>query len=71
MMETERLTLYSHGSGCGCKIDPAILNRILAGNESEPDDPRLLVGNTFRDDAAVIDLGDGTALISTTDFFMP
>lgn len=70
-METERLTLYSHGSGCGCKIDPGILNRILAGNESEPDDPRLLVGNTFRDDAAVIDLGDGTALISTTDFFMP
>ena len=70
-METQRLTLYSHGSGCGCKIDPAILNRILAGNESEQEDPRLLVGNIQRDDAAVMDLGDGTALISTTDFFMP
>ena len=41
-----------------------------AGNESEPDDPRLLVGEYLRDDAAVIDPGR-TALISTTDFFMP
>ena len=66
-----RLTQYSHGAGCGCKIAPAILDRILAGAGPSRDDDRLLVGNTERDDAAVYDLGDGTAAISTTDFFMP
>jgi len=65
-----RLTQYSHGAGCGCKIAPAVLDRILAGAGKHPD-PRLLVGNEQRDDAAVFDLGDGTALVSTTDFFMP
>ncbi|MCF8236691.1 MAG: selenide, water dikinase SelD [Saprospiraceae bacterium] len=70
-MDEQRLTLYSHGSGCGCKIDPNILDRILAGNDSTLKDGRLLVGNDQRDDAAVLDLGDGSALISTTDFFMP
>ena len=66
-----KLTSYSHGAGCGCKISPAILDRILRSNQSFPTDPRLLVGNEKRDDAAVLDLGNGTALISTTDFFMP
>ncbi len=70
-MDEQRLTLYSHGSGCGCKIDPQILDRILGGSDSAFHDSRLLVGNDQRDDAAVLDLGDGTALISTTDFFMP
>jgi selenide,water dikinase len=65
-----RLTQYSHGAGCGCKIAPAVLDRILAGGGKHPD-PRLLVGNEQRDDAAVFDLGDGTAVVSTTDFFMP
>jgi selenide,water dikinase len=65
-----RLTQYSHGAGCGCKIAPAVLDRILAGAGAHPD-PRLLVGNEQRDDAAVFDLGDGTAVVSTTDFFMP
>lgn len=68
--ETIKLTQYSHGAGCGCKISPAVLDRILHSNEIQVD-PRLLVGNDERDDAAVLDLGNGTALISTTDFFMP
>jgi selenide,water dikinase len=72
-METKefKLTQYSHGAGCGCKISPAILDKILHSNIAAPVDPRLLVGNDKRDDAAVLDLGNGTALISTTDFFMP
>ena len=70
-METIKLTQYSHGAGCGCKISPAILDKILHSPIKTPIDPRLLVGNAERDDAAVLDLGDGNALISTTDFFMP
>jgi selenide,water dikinase len=66
-----RLTQYSHGAGCGCKISPAVLDRILAGTAANLADPRLLVGHEERDDAAVYDLGDGTAIVSTTDFFMP
>ncbi len=70
-METIRLTEYSHGSGCGCKIAPRLLDEILQGSVGMPADPRLLVGNASRDDAAVYDLGDGRSVISTTDFFMP
>lgn len=66
-----KLTQYSHGAGCGCKISPAVLQKMLHGNHSETTFPGLLVGNRESDDAAVFDLGDGTALISTTDFFMP
>ena len=66
-----KLTQYSHGAGCGCKISPAILDKILHSTSMPAADPRLLVGNDKRDDAAVLDLGNGTALISTTDFFMP
>jgi len=68
---TIKLTQYSHGAGCGCKISPALLDKILHSPLPFPADPRLLVGNDKRDDAAVLDLGNGTALISTTDFFMP
>ncbi|SDD62579.1 selenide, water dikinase SelD [Niabella drilacis] len=69
---TYKLTQYSHGAGCGCKISPALLDKILHTAAPVPQaDPRLLVGNDKRDDAAVLDLGNGTALISTTDFFMP
>lgn len=71
MKSSVRLTQYSHGSGCGCKISPAILDRILQTNESGPGLTHLLVGNHSRDDAAVLDMGNGIALISTTDFFMP
>lgn len=66
-----KLTQYSHGAGCGCKISPKILDEILASNITVPDNNKLIVGNHSKDDAAVYDLGNGTALISTTDFFMP
>ncbi|MCP4498994.1 MAG: selenide, water dikinase SelD [Deltaproteobacteria bacterium] len=69
-----RLTQYSHGAGCGCKLSPAVLDRILKSNESFADD-RLLVGNDARDDAAAYLLGDDAddalVALSTTDFFMP
>ncbi|WP_432714033.1 selenide, water dikinase SelD [Pedobacter sp.] len=70
-LEDIKLTQYSHGAGCGCKISPAILDKILHSTNPAIPDSRLLVGNDKRDDAAVLDLGNGTALISTTDFFMP
>jgi selenide,water dikinase len=66
-----KLTQFSRGAGCGCKIAPKVLDEILKTNFAMPADSKLLVGNSSRDDAAVFDLGYGTALISTTDFFMP
>ncbi|MCC7465942.1 MAG: selenide, water dikinase SelD [Saprospiraceae bacterium] len=66
-----RLTQYSHGAGCGCKISPKLLDNILKSGLEKQHFPALLVGNEERDDAAVFDLGDGTAIVSTTDFFMP
>lgn len=77
-----KLTQYSHGAGCGCKISPKILDQILHGQTSGPQKAtfdsgsspvfaQLLVGNDSRDDAAVMDMGNGDAIISTTDFFMP
>jgi len=71
MNETIRLTQYSHGAGCGCKISPKVLDTILKTGIAQDTDKNLLVGNDSRDDAAVYDLGDGTAIISTTDFFLP
>ncbi|MDE9539106.1 selenide, water dikinase SelD [Xenorhabdus bovienii] len=71
-MSTEiRLTQYSHGAGCGCKISPKVLEIILHSEQAKFFDPNLLVGNETRDDAAVYDIGNGTGIISTTDFFMP
>jgi selenide,water dikinase len=69
--EAIRLTQYSHGAGCGCKIAPKVLDQILHTSIPQPHDERLLVGNASRDDAAVYDIGGGQAIISTTDFFMP
>ncbi len=66
-----RLTQYSHGAGCGCKISPQVLDTILHSQIAPFHDPNLLVGNENKDDAAVYDLGNGTGVISTTDFFMP
>lgn len=67
-----KLTQYSHGAGCGCKIAPKVLDQILKHEQHQTSVfTNLLVGNEHRDDAAVLDLEDGTALISTTDFFMP
>ncbi|HWA32628.1 MAG TPA: selenide, water dikinase SelD, partial [Cyclobacteriaceae bacterium] len=66
-----KLTQYSHGAGCGCKISPAVLDKILHSDLPKSKFPSLLVGNESKDDAAVFDLGDGNCIISTTDFFMP
>lgn len=70
-MEKIRLTQYSHGAGCGCKISPQVLDKILHSQIAPFHDPNLLVGNESKDDAAVYDLQNGTAIVSTTDFFMP
>ena len=71
-MDEIKLTSYSHGAGCGCKISPAVLDSILSAGKIEiPPCPNLLVGNDSRDDAAAYDLGNGDAVLSTTDFFMP
>ena len=70
-MQEIKLTEYSHGAGCGCKIAPAVLEIILKTNLLFTLSPNLLVGNATKDDAAVYDIGNGQALISTVDFFMP
>jgi len=70
-MKDIKLTQYSHGAGCGCKISPKVLDQIIANQISEFEDPNLLVGNSTKDDAAVYALDEKTAIISTTDFFMP
>jgi len=70
MEDPIRLTEFSHGGGCGCKIAPADLE-ILLQTDIAPGAESLLVDNSSRDDAAVYDLGNGTAIVSTTDFFMP
>lgn len=70
-MSDIKLTEYSHGAGCGCKISPMLLNEILENASPAISYPQLLVGNSNKDDAAAYDLGDGTSVLSTTDFFMP
>ncbi|MDE3975510.1 selenide, water dikinase SelD [Glaesserella parasuis] len=69
--EPIRLTQYSHGAGCGCKISPKVLEQILHTEQAKFIDPNLLVGNETKDDAAVYDIGNGVGIVSTTDFFMP
>jgi selenide,water dikinase len=69
--ETLRLTSFSHGGGCGCKIAPGLLADILKQTTGFPAPPQLLVGIETADDAAVYQLNDEQALIATTDFFMP
>lgn len=69
--EPIRLTQYSKGAGCGCKIAPKVLEEILQSKIDQPVYASLLVGNNTNDDAAVYDMGNGQVLISTTDFFMP
>lgn len=71
MTESIRLTQYSKGAGCGCKISPSVLKEILGKGSFQPQQGRLLVGNDGQDDAAAYDMLNGTALIATTDFFMP
>ena len=66
-----RLTSFSHGGGCGCKIAPGVLADILRGKGGLPVPKELMVGIETADDAAVYRLNDSQALIATTDFFMP
>ncbi len=70
-MEHVKLTEFSHGAGCGCKISPMLLDEILKTTREKISYPNLLVGNEHKDDAAAFDLGNGTSVLSTTDFFMP
>ena len=66
-----RLTNFSHGGGCGCKIAPGVLSEILKNSAGGIIPPELMVGIETADDAAVYKLNDAQALIATTDFFMP
>ncbi|ELX13745.1 selenide water dikinase SelD [Janthinobacterium sp. HH01] len=72
-MSTEaiKLTSFSHGGGCGCKIAPGVLSEILKNSSGFPVPKELMVGIETADDAAVYKLNDEQALIATTDFFMP
>jgi len=69
--EKVKLTQFSKGAGCGCKIAPNVLQEMLSSNVAPIHFPNLLVGNSSNDDAAVYDIGGGKSIISTTDFFMP
>ncbi|MDP5009334.1 MAG: selenide, water dikinase SelD, partial [Glaciimonas sp.] len=66
-----KLTSFSHGGGCGCKIAPGVLAEILKNATGFPVPKELMVGIETADDAAVYKLNDEQALIATTDFFMP
>ena len=66
-----RLTEFSHGGGCGCKIAPAVLSEILAKGSTLPVPKALLVGIESSDDAAVYQLNETQAVVTTTDFFTP
>lgn len=66
-----KLTEFSHGGGCGCKIAPAMLSEILANMPGRLIHPDLMVGTETGDDAAVYRLNDNQAIVATTDFFMP
>ena len=66
-----KLTSFSHGGGCGCKIAPGVLSEILSKSAGFPVPKELMVGIETADDAAVYKLNDEQALIATTDFFMP
>jgi selenide,water dikinase len=69
--EKIRLTEFSHGGGCGCKIAPAVLTELLATTPVRGLPAALLVGTETADDAAVYKLNDSQALVATTDFFTP
>lgn len=68
---TIKLTQFSHGGGCGCKIAPGILSQLLANSPIKIMPEALMVGIETSDDAAVYRLNDEQALIATTDFFTP
>lgn len=71
MSTSIKLTQFSHGGGCGCKIAPDVLQDMLASLPAQPRYPNLMVGTESSDDAAVYRLNDNQAIVVTTDFFMP
>src|SRR3990172_7591738 len=71
ILEKIRLTEFSHGGGCGCKIAPAVLSELLASTPIRGLPKELMVGTETADDAAVYKLNDTQALVATTDFFTP
>lgn len=71
LVEPIRMTQYSHGSGCGCKLSPDELDSVLKSSLADVSFPGLMVGESTKDDAAVFDTGGPELLVSTTDFFMP
>src|SRR5215467_10850560 len=66
-----KLTQFSHGGGCGCKIAPGVLEQILSKSAPSILPKELLVGIETSDDAAVYKINDRQAIVATTDFFMP
>ena len=66
-----RLTQFSHGGGCGCKIAPGVLQEIIAKAGPSAIPKELLVGIETADDAAVYRINERQAIVATTDFFMP
>ena len=66
-----RLTQFSHGGGCGCKIAPGVLQQIIAKSGASILPKELLVGIETADDAAVYQINETQAIVATTDFFMP
>ncbi len=67
------LTSFNPGSGCGCKIPPSKLKEVIDSSDYDPNQSfqKLIIGHDQNDDAAVMDLGDGQALVHSTDFFTP
>src|SRR2546430_13120537 len=65
-----RLTEYSHGAGCACKLSPIELGQIL-GALPPIIDPNVLHASASRDDAAVYRIAADRALVATVDFFTP
>jgi selenide,water dikinase len=66
---TKRLTEFSKSSGCGCKIQPAVLQQMLHGMTLQAGaTPGLVHGNAGGDDCSVFDLGGGQLLLQTVDF---
>ncbi|HEY7747844.1 MAG TPA: selenide, water dikinase SelD [Aestuariivirgaceae bacterium] len=66
-----RLTNLAHGGGCGCKLSPAVLHQLLAGQPAATPYRQLLVGTETGDDAAIWQVSDDLCIVATTDFFMP